>query len=59
MASGLGGVFERYAHLQPELPAVLDPLEGVWSYQETVCSAGKSEMSLKHPRGPCAVPSHS
>ena len=34
MASGLGNVFERYAHIQPEQPAVLDPVEGIWSYQE-------------------------
>ena len=31
---GLGGIFERYAHLQPESPAVLD-LEGQWSYQDS------------------------
>jgi len=30
---GLGGVFERYAHVQPERPAVVDP-EGEWTYQE-------------------------
>ena len=30
---GLGGVFERYAQVQPERPAVVDP-EGEWSYQE-------------------------
>lgn len=31
---GLGGIFERYAHVQPESPAVLDP-EGQWSYQDS------------------------
>lgn len=34
-SSGLGGVFERYAHVQPDLPAVVD-LEGQWSYKETM-----------------------
>lgn len=31
---GLGGIFERYAHVQPKSPAVLDR-EGQWSYQDS------------------------